>query len=312
MTDEDLEKYRQERPLYEKVARTVAELLQRRCLQLGLPVSVSSRAKAIDSFVKKAIVWNLTYEEVVDKGGVRVVPWYADTKPEILELIRSSFDVVKEKDHSESLATNQFGYRGHHIQIRVPADEGEARPAQPLEIEVQIQTLGENTWATISHDLLYKSDQEVPKEVHRIVNRLSALLELVDEGVSGVREKIGALEAATEAKMLRALERQFFTLVSRGYSKQFSFYVLDALKPFAGDLSTFEERLARFVEQRREKLEHAITDYKDDPRMPYLSQPEGILLLYLLDTERARLEEEWPESLPMDVLRKLEAIWIPT
>ena len=63
-----------ERPVHEKFGVILQQRLNNAIRRIGIPVEVSSRAKEIDSFVKKLLVkTDHTYESMPDKVGVRVV-----------------------------------------------------------------------------------------------------------------------------------------------------------------------------------------------------------------------------------------------
>ena len=47
--------------------------------------------------------------------------------------------------------------------------------------EIQVRTIFQHSWATISHELDYKTEIDVPKELRRRLFRLSALFELADK-----------------------------------------------------------------------------------------------------------------------------------
>jgi len=49
-----------------------------------------------------------------------------------------------------------------------------------LRIEIQVRTLAQHIWAAASHKLQYKHEESVPPPIRRTINRVSALLEIVD------------------------------------------------------------------------------------------------------------------------------------
>jgi ppGpp synthetase/RelA/SpoT-type nucleotidyltranferase len=46
--------------------------------------------------------------------------------------------------------------------------------------ELQLRTLAQHIWAVASHKLQYKREASVPVPIRRSINRVSALLEMVD------------------------------------------------------------------------------------------------------------------------------------
>ncbi len=59
----------------------------------GVFCRVTSRAKEIDSFVKKLIRTPQPYDDVYDKAGVRIVPTYPDERAALHQLVQEVFDV---------------------------------------------------------------------------------------------------------------------------------------------------------------------------------------------------------------------------
>ncbi|MEN6351216.1 MAG: hypothetical protein ABFD08_17705 [Syntrophomonas sp.] len=56
--------------------------------------------------------------------------------------------------------------------------------------EVQVRSILQHAWAVISHSFLYKSKQDMPKELVRKLYRLSALFELADDELNSLIEGI--------------------------------------------------------------------------------------------------------------------------
>ena len=57
----------------------------------------------------------------------------------------------------------------------------ENKAFEGLKCEIQIRSVLQHAWAEIEHDLGYKSELTIPKEVRRSFSRLAGLLELGDK-----------------------------------------------------------------------------------------------------------------------------------
>jgi hypothetical protein len=75
--------------------------------------------------------------------------------------------------------------------------------------------------------------------------------------------------------------------------------------------SNLDAQLDAFVGQQNDKLEHIYKQYQHNYGNPLLSQPESILLFYLIENYQQELRNEWNE-LPVRRLEHLEAIWAPS
>ncbi len=105
--------------------------------RLGLPVSI-----------------DLLEEHVLDLAGVRVVCRYIDDVYQIANLLKNSdLEVIRIRDYIREPKEN--GYRSYHIVLRVPVELSQTRPHVP--VEVQIRTIAMDTWASLEHEILYKT-----------------------------------------------------------------------------------------------------------------------------------------------------------
>jgi hypothetical protein len=67
--------------------------------------------------------------------------------------------------------------------------------------EIQIRTVLQHAWASISHALQYKSKADIPDQFVRQLTRIAGLLELSDEQFSNLREKTAALRMEVDRSL---------------------------------------------------------------------------------------------------------------
>lgn len=311
--EEDFERFRQERPLYAQLAHTLEAKAREACRRSGIRCSVTSRAKALDSFAKKLILRPQPYDDVFDKAGVRVLVAYPDDRDTVAKAMRDTFEVSWEKDFVTDLDPTRFEYRGLHLTIGLRADNREDVPAQlwPLVAELQVHRPGEAVWASVGHDLFYKSRLGGDRPARRAMNRLSALLELVDISMAEIRKTLLTGPGADVARIIDAIERDFLRLRGRPFSEPLTLDVVEALRPLVGNVDAFLRAYLVFVETNDAKLVHVFSEYEDDFRHILLSQPESLLIFYLLGVDRPGLDERWPTSVPTKALDALSAVWAP-
>lgn len=140
---------------------------------------ISSRAKDVDRFVKKAsavVDGNPKYTDplcqIQDQIGVRVVVFYKADVERIDGIIRRYFTAIEYRavvPDSES----EFSYFGRHLILALPADVIEPEMDAemiPQFFELQIKTLFQHAWSEADHDLAYKpGDAELTAEQKRLV-----------------------------------------------------------------------------------------------------------------------------------------------
>ena len=120
-----------------KSPRSIIEKLQRK----GWPVSVESAE-----------------EHLNDIAGVRIVCNYIDDIYRLANMLvrQQDLELVCQKDYLRKPKPN--GYRSLHLVLRVPVFLSSHTELVP--VEVQIRTIAMDFWASLEHQLRYKSDVE--------------------------------------------------------------------------------------------------------------------------------------------------------
>src|SRR5687768_3003284 len=94
--EEHKEWYEVHRPKYELLANTVKNTLESLIKNVGIDyLSITTRAKEIDSFVEKISRKNYQNpaQDVTDLAGIRVITFIESDALKVNELIKKSFDV---------------------------------------------------------------------------------------------------------------------------------------------------------------------------------------------------------------------------
>jgi putative GTP pyrophosphokinase len=129
---------------------------------------VEGRLKTPQSIVKKLQRKNMdismkTAKEINDIAGIRVVCAYLDDVYNISEMLLSQTDIklIKYQDYIKE--PNFNGYRSLHLDIEVPVFLSDH--IERVIVEIQIRTVAQDFWASLEHDIRYKSDKYVPKDI---------------------------------------------------------------------------------------------------------------------------------------------------
>ena len=130
---------------------------------------IASRMKSPASIVKKLIkkdrpiTVDSAKETLNDIAGVRVVCCYIDDVYAVADMLLRQSDIrlVKEQDYIKH--PNYNGYRSLHLDIEIPIYLAER--TEKVRAEVQIRTVAMDFWASLEHDLRYKSDKNIPKDI---------------------------------------------------------------------------------------------------------------------------------------------------
>ncbi len=122
-----------------KDPKSIIEKLRRK----NLPITVESMTK-----------------NLYDIAGVRVICNYIEDVYRIADLLVSQDDItqVRLRDYIKQPKDN--GYRSLHLVVSVPIFLAEK--TVPVHVEIQIRTIAMDFWASLDHQLRYKSEDHVP------------------------------------------------------------------------------------------------------------------------------------------------------
>ena len=102
-------------------------------------------------------------ETLHDIAGVRVICNYIEDIYAVAEFLTRQDDVtlIKTKDYIKNPKPN--GYRSLHLVIETPVFLSDRK--ELVHVEVQIRTIAMDFWASLEHQLKYKTDSEVSAEL---------------------------------------------------------------------------------------------------------------------------------------------------
>ena len=155
---------------------------------------IDSRLKSPQSMMKKLARKGLpqTLEaaeaNLNDIAGVRIVCNYLDDIYRIADLLQRQRDVefVHLRDYIEN--PKESGYRSLHLVIRIPVFLSSHTELVP--VEVQIRTIAMDFWASLEHQLRYKSDQETTQKLRQRLQRCAEISARLDEEMQSIYREI--------------------------------------------------------------------------------------------------------------------------
>ncbi|MCX5647378.1 MAG: RelA/SpoT domain-containing protein [Phycisphaerae bacterium] len=177
--------YQDRRPALEDLAQSARRHLQRRIQQRRIKIhSLQHRIKELDSLREKAKRQSAQdpLRDIHDLVGLRAVCLFRSDVPQILAIIRESFDVIEEEDKEDRNEKRTFDYMAVHVIAKMKPDNAGPRQTARLRIplEIQVRTIGQDAWASVSHHLAYKQETSFPPDHSRDLYALSALFYLAD------------------------------------------------------------------------------------------------------------------------------------
>ena len=182
-----IDDYRIWRSDFAKIGEIVHKKLEKMTADAGIEImAIEHRVKAEKSLAGKLELYSEyfpSFDDVTDILGERVICYFSDDVDKIGALVEKEFviDRARSKDKRKQLDVTSFGYLSlHYICSLFPSDEYPESYCT-RRFEIQIRTNLQHTWAQIEHDLGYKSEFGVPRDVRRNFSRIAGLLELADE-----------------------------------------------------------------------------------------------------------------------------------
>ncbi|WP_406074168.1 GTP pyrophosphokinase family protein [Micromonospora sp. NBC_01638] len=172
-------------------------LIARLCESAGVQVTIESRAKEVshlqDKLQRKQHYADLS--DIPDLVGIRIIVKYQSDVKTVGDLISKEFTVIESSQH-EFRSPEAFGYRSHHLVVqldRARSNLREWKESRGLKCEIQIRTILQHAWASISHSLDYKAESDVPAVLRRDLFKIAALLESADDSFERYRTDVEQL-----------------------------------------------------------------------------------------------------------------------
>ena len=194
-----LDEYRKKQPVFEKLHSIVMERLQQSLDENNIIVAgIDSRIKTEQSLTGKLELKGHKYhslDDITDILGVRVITFFSDEVDVISAIAEKLFDIDWDNsvDKRKMLEIDRFGYMSLHYICRLPktmCDDLAMPELNKIRFEIQMRSTLQHVWASIQHDMGYKTDVEIPREYQRSLTRLASLLELADEQFCQIRKDI--------------------------------------------------------------------------------------------------------------------------
>ncbi len=183
-----MEEYREAKPVLERMLVEIPALLRETLAKNGILVTaVDARIKTEDSLKGKLELKGAKYatlSDITDIFGARIITFYTDDVDRIAAMVEQLFEIDWDNSVDKRMLhqLDSFGYNSLHYICRMPEF--------PFRFELQLRTTLQHAWASINHDIGYKTGVEIPREYLRRINRLSGILEMTDDEFSRIRSEI--------------------------------------------------------------------------------------------------------------------------
>lgn len=161
---------------------------------------MESRIKSLDSILSKMERKNLepTIENIMmhitDVVGLRIVCPYIDDIYHLTELLckQRQIEIIRQTDYIQQPKRN--GYRSMHLVVRVPVMLSDH--VDNVAVEIQLRTIGMDMWASLEHELHYKSSQQPVEHLTDRLRRCAVSLADIDLRMQEIYDHLNGKEGA--------------------------------------------------------------------------------------------------------------------
>lgn len=165
---------------------------------LRIPIhSVTSRIKSPDSTRQKLARHGLPYtidnvmNNLNDIAGVRIICKYITDIYHVRDLLLKSdrYTFIKEKDYIKT--PKPSGYRSLHLIVETDVSvDGENRK---IRCEIQLRTSAMDSWASLEHNMRYKSDLPENEQINESLKSCAEALHNTDLEMQRIALQLGII-----------------------------------------------------------------------------------------------------------------------
>ncbi len=160
--------------------------------------SIESRIKSPQSIVGKLQKKGLelsaksAQQNLMDIAGIRVVCYYIDDIYAISELLsmQREYKIIKIKDYIKN--PKPSGYRSLHVIMMVPVYLATQKKEVP--VEIQIRTIAMDFWASLEHQLHYKTKSVVSETLKKELQDCAEIISETDLRMQDIYDQINELD----------------------------------------------------------------------------------------------------------------------
>ena len=176
---------------------------------------ITHRVKTPASIMKKMrrmgvpLTFQNVWDNLNDVAGIRVVCSYLEDIYELADVLLKQDDIhlIKRKDYIEN--PKPSGYRSLHLVVETPVFLSEQK--HMVRAEIQIRTIAMDFWASLEHQLRYKTDVEIPDSIRHDLTQIADDMFRTDLQMSQINRRIQRIsrvkhEAQELAKKAQAAE----------------------------------------------------------------------------------------------------------
>jgi putative GTP pyrophosphokinase len=208
--------YEKQLPLLEAALQSLNQEVRRLLEQHGFTPTIKYRVKRFDAYYEKLRRTRLGttangQKSLGDFFALRIICPFLEDIETIEQLLTNHFDIIEKERKSAQHSFREFGYDSVHLMVKPQQKMFKAGlPGVRNVCEVQLRTILQDAWAEVEHELVYKSDINLPKEsIRRKLASLNATLTLSDLIFQEIRDYQNELRQHGQRRRETILDHSF-------------------------------------------------------------------------------------------------------
>lgn len=161
--------------------------------------STQSRLKSPQSMLEKMgrrqlpLSMDVICNKMIDIAGIRVICSYVDDIYLLADLLcaQDGIELVRANDYIRRPKAN--GYRSLHLVLKVPVRFSAG--VQMVPVEIQIRTIAMDFWASLEHELHYKTAAKVTKDIVQELKDCAESIAILDERMQKINKQLEKLDS---------------------------------------------------------------------------------------------------------------------
>ena len=160
--------------------------------------TVKSRIKSPESIANKLIKRNLpvTFESMTanlhDIAGVRVICPYISDICTVRDILLKQPDIKKIEEKDYIASPKDSGYRSLHVVVETPVYLSNTE--HHIKVEIQLRTIAMDFWASLEHELRYKTTAKIPEGIRRELRHCAETIAMTDQEMEEIAIELQALD----------------------------------------------------------------------------------------------------------------------
>lgn len=312
--------WNEDEPKYKQLGEQVYTFIKSRITDYELLPEISYRTKELLSIIKKIkkkkSIKAYSYNDLKDKLGIRIICTYKEEMEIIDTFLKDNFSIKKAEYKRDDLDYNRLDYVSNHYDASINSEIdffNESKDFENFVFEIQVRTLNQHAWSNTAHSLAYKQDKDLPNRLKRKVYRLLSLYEIADDEFSSVHKAIEKDPDNIIVAVLRKLEGKFYRYAKVDFDRETSFNYIKIILDYIESKETktkLVKNLEKFIKNQNEKINKIFDDNRHRfYEIFFLSQPEILLVWYLLNEIPFTIEDNWGNDFNSDDLEQIKTLW---